>query len=51
VQKLANAAYEKRIRTSPIEMHIVPSIGLMGHGTSPETFQAGAEWMQQELLS
>jgi pimeloyl-ACP methyl ester carboxylesterase len=49
VQKLADRAFEKRIRSSPIELLIGPSCGLHGHGTLPHTFKEGAEWMQKHL--
>ncbi|WP_194848131.1 hypothetical protein [Candidatus Neptunochlamydia vexilliferae] len=49
VQKLAEEAYHYRIRSSPIEMIIGPSIGYQGHGTSPEVFKAGINWIKYEL--
>lgn len=49
VRDLANAAYEKRIRSSPIEMIVGPSIGHKGHGTSPEVFKSGAKWLLEVL--
>jgi len=45
VHKLADLAYEQRVRVPPIELIIAPSIGYMGHGTAKHTFQAGAEWI------
>jgi esterase FrsA len=32
-----------------VEIHFIPSIGHMGHGTSPETFAKGAEWISAML--
>lgn len=46
---LTNTAYEKGIRSPPIELIISPSIGRDGHGTSPENFHAGASWMGASL--
>lgn len=45
VEKLVDLAFEKKIRTAPIELILTPSIGHQGHGTPPETFKAGAEWI------
>ncbi len=42
---LTEKAHEKRIRSPQIEMLISPSVGQMGHGTSPEIFQQGADWI------
>ena len=50
ISKLSDAAFENRIRSSPIELIIGPSTGFMGHGTSPEVFKSGAEWLQSEVL-
>jgi hypothetical protein len=49
ISKLADTAFEKGIRTSPIELIITPSIGKEGHGTSPEIFRAGAQWLSDQL--
>ncbi|NGX37692.1 MAG: hypothetical protein K1000chlam2_00854 [Chlamydiae bacterium] len=49
VQKLSNAAFEKGIRSPPVEMIVGPSIGHQGHGTSKETFVAGADWLGRKL--
>jgi predicted esterase len=49
IQSLADAAFEKRIRTSPIELIIGPSIGFKGHGTSKEVFHDGARWIAEQL--
>lgn len=46
-----DCAYEKKIRPIPIELRITPSIGYLGHGTSPETFQEGSLWIYQQLHS
>ncbi len=49
MQSLANAAWENRIRSSPIELFIGPSLGFQGHGTSPEAFRDGALWLGKTL--
>ncbi|MDE3045207.1 MAG: prolyl oligopeptidase family serine peptidase [Verrucomicrobiota bacterium] len=36
-------------RSPPIELILTPSIGHMGHGTAPETFRQGAEWLANLL--
>jgi predicted esterase len=38
------------LRTPQIEFIMTPSIGQMGHGTSPEAFHQGAEWLAQCLI-
>ncbi|HSX10327.1 MAG TPA: prolyl oligopeptidase family serine peptidase [Chlamydiales bacterium] len=40
----------KSARTSQVELIIGPSIGHMGHGTSPEVFQQGAHWLENCLI-
>ncbi|HSW72934.1 MAG TPA: prolyl oligopeptidase family serine peptidase [Chlamydiales bacterium] len=49
VEKLVDLAFEKKIRTAPIELILTPSIGHQGHGTPPETFKAGADWIIESL--
>jgi len=49
VQALAEAAYKKGEHSPPIEMIISPSIGHMGHGTSKQIFEAGADWVGRKL--
>ncbi len=46
---LTEKAVEKKIRSPQIEMIISPSIGQMGHGTSPEVFRQGARWLEESL--
>lgn len=50
IKDLASHAHEKGIRSAPIELYIRPPIGYLGHGTSPETFAQGADWLAKELL-
>lgn len=40
---------EKKTKTAQVELSIYPSIGQMGHGTPPEIFQQGADWIQSNL--
>ncbi|MCF7851661.1 MAG: hypothetical protein K9M07_00290 [Simkaniaceae bacterium] len=47
---LADRAYEKGLRSSPIELIIGPSIGYKGHGTTKETFTQGAQWLKSQLI-
>ncbi len=51
ISKLAAEAHKHGIHSSPIELLIGPSIGYRGHGTSPEIFKAGAEWIKGALLN
>lgn len=44
-QSLTEKAVEKKIRSPQIEMVISPSIGQMGHGTPPEIFRQGTDWL------
>lgn len=46
---LVEKAHEKNQRSSFVELVISPSIGHMGHGTSPEVFKQGADWLLQTL--
>lgn len=39
----------KKVRSSQVELFITPSIGQMGHGTSPEVFRQGADWITANL--
>lgn len=50
INKLAKRANEHRIRSSPIELIITPSVGYQGHGTLPPIFEEGAKWIKKELL-
>ncbi|MCB1134796.1 MAG: hypothetical protein KDK78_00900 [Chlamydiia bacterium] len=49
VHQLADQSYAARVRSAPVELIIGPSIGHKGHGTSPEVFKAGADWIRDEL--
>jgi len=49
IQALAQKDYEEQIRSPQVELFITPSIGRDGHGTAPEIFRAGAEWIAHKL--
>ncbi len=46
---IAESAHIQGIRSPQIELILSPSIGHMGHGTSPEIFQDGAHWIGENL--
>lgn len=50
VEKLVEKAFQERIRSPQIELILSPSIGHQGHGTGPETFKKGADWIAENLL-
>lgn len=41
---------EKKMRSAQVELFIYPSIGQMGHGTPPEIFKEGANWILSNLI-
>lgn len=45
IKSLTDKAYECENRSPEVEMVIYPSIGHKGHGTPPEVFAAGADWL------
>ncbi len=45
VLALSEAAHKQHIRHAQIDLIVSPSIGHMGHGTPPEIFRQGAEWI------
>jgi esterase FrsA len=49
IESIVEEAHQKRIRSPQIELIISPSIGHMGHGTPPEVFKSGAEWLAEHL--
>ena len=49
ITRLAKTAYHHGIRSSPLELIISLSIGRFGHGTSPETFKQGTDWLLKSL--
>lgn len=49
--QFANAIVEtSQIRSPKVEFTMYPSIGHHGHGTPPEIFKQGAEWISTQLL-
>lgn len=48
VEELTQKALENKLRSPSIEMVIKPSIGYKGHGTAPETFKEGIDWLKKE---
>lgn len=50
IHALAEEAHKHRIRSSPIELIIRPSIGYQGHGTSFDTFKDGAKWIRGDFI-
>ncbi len=50
VEKLADLAYEKRIRSPTVELIISPSIGMLGHGTPPHIFEEAALWVKKKIV-
>jgi hypothetical protein len=49
IEEIVEAASELSIRPAPIELILTPSIGKMGHGTAPEIFRQGADWIVQHV--
>lgn len=49
IHKLTEAAHQLKRRSLPIELTIYPSIGHKGHGTPPEIFRSGADWLLEKL--
>jgi esterase FrsA len=50
VRSLVEEAFEAhRMRSPPIELVLKPSIGYLGHGTAPQTFEEGASWILQQM--
>jgi dienelactone hydrolase len=50
IRSLSDAAYAKGVRSPQAELIIAPSIGHKGHGTGPDTFRAGADWIASKLF-
>jgi esterase FrsA len=45
IKLLADANFAAGTRSPPVELYIHPSIGHRGHGTPPEVFLKGVEWL------
>lgn len=49
VESIAESAHALKIRSPQVECFISPSIGRDGHGTSPDIFKQGADWIGECL--
>lgn len=49
IQALTEASYINKHRSPPIELIIYPSIGHKGHGTPPNIFSDGANWLANKM--
>ncbi len=49
IEKLAQKNQSEGKRSPMVELTIKPSIGYKGHGTSPETFKMGADWLLKQF--
>lgn len=47
VEQIAEAAFKAHIRSPQVELILSPSIGHQGHGTPPEIFKQGADWIAE----
>jgi predicted esterase len=50
VKEISNQAYQKRIRSPQVSLMITPSIGYLGHGTSPSSFYSGTQFILEQFL-
>lgn len=48
---LVEASVQHQIRSPKVEFSMYPSIGHQGHGTPPEIFRKGADWIKSCLIS
>lgn len=51
INALVETSFKNKLRSPPVELIISPSIGHKGHGTGPEIFKEGADWITKALLS
>jgi len=49
IKAFTEAAYAKGNRSPQVALQIFPSVGHKGHGTPPEIFAEGAQWMVRKL--
>ena len=49
IQRLTKFGYALKRKFPPVELIIYPSIGHKGHGTPPEIFRDGADWLLTKL--
>ena len=50
IEAVTEASFLSGIRSPNIELILFPSIGHKGHGTPPEVFLAGANWISNQVL-
>lgn len=50
INEISTIALKEKKKPPQAELIITPSIGYMGHGTTPETFKNGAEWILNKIL-
>lgn len=49
IEHLSQQAAAQGVRSPTAELMIYPSVGREGHGTPPEIFNAGSDWIAQQL--
>lgn len=49
IKNLTEQAYQKGVRSPPVELSISPSIGHKGHGTLPSVFEDGIDWLLRSI--
>jgi len=50
IEALTEACVQKGVRSPPVSLIIYPSIGHKGHGTPPQIFEEGTEWVKSRLF-
>lgn len=50
IRSFSEKIHEKKARHCAVELNITHSIGHKGHGTAPQTFEEGAQWVKKHLL-
>lgn len=49
IRAYTEAAYSQGNRSPAVELIISPSIGFKGHGTAPQVFKSGVEWLKDQF--
>lgn len=49
IRTLTEKAFDSGVRSPLIELVVYPSIGYKGHGTPPEIFLQGADWINEKM--
>ncbi len=49
ISQLADKAFEKRVKRNSFELNLLTSIGYLGHGSAPETFEDGCTWLNHRF--